>query len=112
MTLREQQSLFIQLKAQFELWVFAQGWELTGKELLRTKLQADANAASGAGISNSLHLLGLAQDYALFKDGMNLTGLEDWRPLGEKWESMHPMARWGGRFGDADHFSLEWGGVK
>lgn len=114
MTLREQQSLFLSLIAQFITWAFANGWELTGKELLRTQLQADANAASGAGIKHSLHLLGLALDMALFKGGINLTTHDDWRPLGEKWKSMHPLARWGGDFAspDSDHFSLEWEGIK
>ena len=114
MTLREQQSLFIRLKAEHELWVFSEGWELTGKELLRTQAQANANAASGAGISHSLHLLGLAQDYGLFKDGVMLTTLDDWRPIGEHWKTMHSLARWGGDFKqpDADHFSLTYGGVE
>jgi hypothetical protein len=27
--------------------------------------------------------------------------------IGEEWERIHPLARWGGRFGDANHFSFE-----
>lgn len=35
-----------------------------------------------------------------------------YKAIGEKWESMHPLARWGGRWGDGNHFSFEWRGVK
>jgi len=34
-----------------------------------------------------------------------------WKLLGETWESMHPLCRWGGRFNDANHLSLEDEGV-
>ena len=32
--------------------------------------------------------------------------------LGAFWERQHPLARWGGRWGDGNHFSLEDAGVK
>lgn len=115
MTLRQQQSLFIRLLGLLIAWTYASGYELTGKELLRTATEAALNASRGTGIAHSLHLLGLAQDYALFKDDVNLTGLEDWRPLGEYWKTLHPLCCWGGDFTtrpDADHFSLTWQGVK
>lgn len=35
-----------------------------------------------------------------------------WKVLGEKWESLHPLCRWGGRFSDANHVSVEHNGVK
>ena len=62
----------------------------------------------------------LAIDLDLFKDGegfemgckVYLTKTEDHRKLGEFWESLHPLCRWGGRFGDGNHYSLEHGGVK
>jgi hypothetical protein len=114
MTLREQQSLFMKLLPRLIDWAYGNGYELTGKELLRTAAQAMANAKSGAGIVHSLHLLGLAIDMALFKDGDLLTDVADFRPLGEYWKTLSPLACWGGDFSkpDADHFSLTWGGVK
>jgi hypothetical protein len=76
---------------------------------------------AGDGIRNSLHELGLAADFNLYnKDGRLLPRLEDYRPLGEYWESLDPDCRWGGRFlaangkpkPDAPHFSIENGGRK
>jgi len=126
MTLRQQQSLFIKLLPRLIDFAYAQGYELTGRELWRTQAQAVSNAATGAGIVNSLHCLGLAIDLMLFKNGvLLLTGdatqsTENYRPLGDYWVSLDPLARWGGNFKDktgapkpdVDHFSLSWGGVE
>jgi hypothetical protein len=27
--------------------------------------------------------------------------------LGEFWEGLHPLCRWGGRFNDGNHYSIE-----
>jgi hypothetical protein len=121
MSLGDKQRLFARLLAELITWAYAQGFELTFGEALRTQAQADANAASGAGISNSLHLKRLAIDLNLFKD--SAPGIDDdiyqkdseaYRPLGEKWESMHTLCRWGGRFSrpDGNHFSVEHEGVR
>jgi hypothetical protein len=51
----------------------------------------------------------------LFKNGVWLTTLNDYKPLGEWWEQQSTSAVtccWGGRFHDADHFSLEHNGVR
>lgn len=37
---------------------------------------------------------------------------EPYRAIGEKWESMHELARWGGAWGDGNHMSFEWQGVR
>ena len=116
MTLSEQQRLFMRLMGEFLVWIFQQpGMEVVGGELQRMQAQADANAASGAGISNSLHIKCLALDLMLFLNGVYKTDTESYRPLGEKWKSMHPLCRWGGDFHtrpDGDHFSMEWQGVR
>jgi hypothetical protein len=31
----------------------------------------------------------------------------DHQRLGEWWEKQHPLARWGGRWGDGNHYSFE-----
>jgi len=56
----------------------------------------------------SCHKLRLAIDLNLFRDGVYLTRTEDHQPLGEFWESLHPLCRWGGRFKTADgnHYSI------
>ena len=112
MTLREQQSLFIKLLPRLIDYAYAMGYELTGGELQRSKAQAEANAASGAGISNSLHLIRLAIDLNLFKDGQFLAETEAHRLLGQFWKTLHPDCRWGGDFTkpDGNHYSLRWEG--
>ena len=52
----------------------------------------------------------LALDLNLFLDGAFLTTTEGHRPLGEFWESIG--GSWGGRFNDANHYSLEHNGVR
>jgi len=64
----------------------------------------------GYGSRNSCHKLRLAMDLNLFKDGKYCTDGEAHKPLGEKWESMG--GSWGGRFQDANHYSLEHDGFK
>jgi len=114
MTLRGQQSFFVLLVGQLIEWAYEQGYELTFGECFRTQEQAEWNAQHGTGISNSLHRIRLAIDLNLFRDGVLLGTVEDFRPLGEQWESMSYLARWGGSWAkpDAGHFSLEWQGVK
>ena len=63
------------------------------------------------GHPNSTHRFRLAVDLNLFKDGKYLASTEDHRPLGEWWEQQHPLAKWGGRFMDGNHYSFEWQGV-
>lgn len=114
MTLREAQSLHVQLFAQLITWAYAQGFALTWGEAVRTQAQAIANAKTGAGIVHSEHLIRLAVDVNLFKDGVWLQHTEDHRPLGEFWKTLHPLCRWGGDFSsrpDGNHYSLIWQGV-
>jgi len=108
-TLREKQSRFTRYVGMLIEWADLQGYELTFGETWRTPEQAALNAAKGIGIKNSLHCDRLAVDFNLFRGG-KLTA--DHRPLGEYWESLAPDCRWGGRFGDPPHFSIEHGGRK
>ena len=115
MTQREAQSLHVKLFAQMILYAYAHGYELTWGQALRTTLEAQANAATGKGISNSLHLIGLAVDVNLFLNGVWLQNTADHAPLGAFWKSLHPLCRWGGDFvsrPDGNHYSIEWNGVK
>lgn len=112
MTLREKQSLFVILVSALIQHAYDKGYELTFGEALRTPEQAAINAKKGVGIKNSLHIIKLAIDLSLFKDGKFLSKSEDHKELGEYWESLHPLCRWGGRFGDGNHYSLEHEGKK
>lgn len=89
-------------------------YSATWGQTLRDPATAMMNAVEGSGIAHSLHLIKLAVDLSIFKDGYLLKTVEDYRPFGEFWESLEPLCCWGGRFAkpDADHFSITFGGVK
>lgn len=111
-TLGQKQRRFTLFVALLIQEAYARGYELTFGEAWRTPEQAKLNAAKKSGISNSLHMDRLAIDLNLFKDGEFLTASEDHRSLGEWWEKLDPLCRWGGRFNDGNHYSLEHEGRK
>ena len=113
-TLRQKQSRFVRLTGQLIKFAYDQGYEMTFAEAYRPLEQAKLMAASGAGISNSLHTVRLAIDLNLFRDGKYLTTTAAHRPLGEYWESLAPDCCWGGRFkrNDGNHYSIEYQGRK
>lgn len=113
MTLGEKQRRFAELIGRLITWCYANGYELTFGEALRTAEQAAINAAKGIGIAKSLHMLKLAMDLNLFIEGVWQTGPEAYRPMGEYWKSLDPLCRWGGDFKmkDAVHFSMEHEGI-
>ena len=106
MTLGQKQELFMRLLPRLIDFAHEQGYALRGGELERKPDVAAANAAKGTGIANSLHRDKLAIDLNLFRNGKWLTRSEDHKPLGEFWEALHPLCRWGGRFGDGNHYSI------
>lgn len=114
LTLRQQRCLFTRLLCEFGSWCFAHGYEIAFGEVKRTQAQAVANAAGGAGISNSLHLDSLACDIDLYIDGVYQVGSSAHAALGAKWKSMHALNRWGGDFAkpDGNHYSSTRGGVR
>jgi hypothetical protein len=60
-------------------------------------------------MSNSLHYEGLAADLVFYSDEWSYkTKTDEYRILGELWESMHPNCHWGGHFNDGNHFSMSW----
>lgn len=111
-TLRGLQSLFVTLIAELILEAQRQGFELTFGEALRSPEEAARLDRAGLGIRSSLHTIKLAIDLNLFQGGVYLSSSASHRPLGEWWEKQHPLCRWGGRFGDGNHYSLEYGGRK
>lgn len=114
MTLGEKQRLFARLIGELLVWAYAHGYEFSFGEAERKPAQAAANASAGTGISNSLHLRRLAVDLNLFVHGVYQTDSRAHLPIGQHWESMHPLCRWGGRFSrpDGNHYSLEHEGVR
>lgn len=114
MTLNQKQAEFTYTMGCFIVWAFENKHQLIGAEWFRPPELAELYAQQGRGIKNSVHRYKLAVDLFLLKNGTVTWNTEDYRVLGEKWESMHPLARWGGRFKnrDAVHFSFEHNGVK
>ena len=110
----ELQRLFVQLVAKLIDYAYQNPhYTLRFGEAYRTPEQAAWNAAHGAGIAHTLHTERLAIDLLLDIDYVWQTSTEAYRPLGEYWKSLHPLARWGGDFvsrPDGNHFSLAYGG--
>ena len=101
MSLRKKQSLFVKLIGELISYAYSKGYELTF---------GDAYAQSGHK-EKSNHYIRLAIDFNLFQDGIFLKQSEAHKPLGEYWESLHPLCRWGGRFADGNHYSMEHKGL-
>lgn len=114
------QKLFTGLKAQLVIYALAQGYELTeaeGSVLPHRDVEVAGKvivARDRVHRHNSLHYSRLAIDFVLFVNNRHIAdgGHPAWKELGEYWESLHPLARWGGYFDDANHFSITFEGVK
>ena len=110
-TLGQKQREFLPMVARLIVFAYANEYELTLGDGYRDPRQHGAvGEKKGYGAANSCHKLRLAIDLNLFRDGKYLTSTEDYRPLGEFWESIG--GTWGGRFADGNHFSLEHDGRK
>ena len=112
LTLGQKQRLFSRLAAKLILKAYALGFEISLGEALRPKAWAKILAEEGRGIKKSLHCEKLAIDLNLFRDGKYLSTARDHLKLGKWWEKQHPLCRWGGRFGDGNHYSLTHSGRK
>ena len=135
MTLLEKQFIFAENVPKLINFIFAQGYTCSLGEALRTNEQAWINAqpkntllatvdkkgnpikiypalVGGTGIAKSVHMLKLAIDLNLFKDSAYITDSESHKIFGEFWKSLHPDFRWGGDWGDGNHYSMEHEGVK
>lgn len=104
-TLRKKQSRFVESVAFLIVFAKLKGYELTFGDAYR-------DPRCGYGHPESLHQIRLAVDFNLFREGVYLTSTEDHRPLGEFWESLGHGHRWGGRFADGNHYSIEHEGRK
>ena len=111
MTLGQKQRQFTRMIADLIVFAYNRGYELTFGDAFRDpRVHGDVGAKKSYSSASSNHKIRLAVDFNLFKDGQYLTGTEDYRELGEFWESLG--GAWGGRFNDGNHFSLEHGGRK
>ena len=115
MSLSKTQQEFTLSIAQLINFAQAIGVKLTFGDAYRdSRLHGARGEKKGYGARNSCHKLRLAVDFNVFINGEFITdgNHEKYIMLGEEWEMMHPLARWGGRFNDANHFSFEYNGFK
>ena len=137
-SLRQKQSRFVRLLMKLIAHIHAAGYEVTLGEAKRTAEQAAWNAlpppskkqvakavaeagypgyadklfdSTSKGSHRSAHIHSLAIDLNLFRNGVYLAKTEDHAPFGAYWETLAPDCRWGGRFQDGNHYSIEHGGV-
>lgn len=121
--LHDKQVVFARLVPELIRKAFEFGYEVVFGEVLRDPRTAALNSKLGKGISNSLHLLSLAVDLKLFKNGIYLTDSEDYKTVGEYWKSLSTpgfVCCWGGDFKnkngdprpDGNHFSIAYLGTK
>lgn len=121
MGLRNLQSKFTHMQSLLVQYAYANGSELTDGDAYRDPRLAKINSGlygliervtgkvewfARRGSKNSLHCIRLARDYNLFRHGRYLSKTEDHRELGRYWESLHPLNRWGGRYGDGNHYEM------
>jgi hypothetical protein len=57
-------------------------------------------------MKDSLHYDKCAGDLNLFQNGKWLKDTKDHAAFGDYWESLHPNCRWGGRYGDGNHYEI------
>jgi hypothetical protein len=107
MSLGETQREFSQLVALLILKAGQWGFGVSLGEAYRSKEEAER-----LGFAKSNHCLRLAIDLHLFIDGVWQEKTEDHAELGEWWEQQDPRCSWGGHFGDGNHYSFEWRGVR
>jgi hypothetical protein len=119
MTLGEKQKLFMRLLPRLIDKAHEMGFEIAGGDLFRDpRVHGAIGVKLGYGHPRSAHKNKLAIDLNLFKDIDSdgdldfLEKTEFHRPLGEWWEKQNELCRWGGRFNDGNHYSLEHEGVK
>lgn len=114
MKLSNKQKLFTRLVVTLLQKAHELGYEVTLGDAYRDpRLFGAIGEEKGYGHKSSCHKLRLAIDLNLFTtDGKYLDKTEDHKQLGEYWESLHELCRWGGRFNDGNHYSLEHEGNK
>jgi hypothetical protein len=105
--LGKKQELFSYHAALLVLKAVEMGYGVRSGDAFRDpRVHGEIGEKVGYGHKNSAHKLKLARDLYLTRHGVYLQNTEDYRELGEWWEKQHPLARWGGRFADGNHFSF------
>jgi len=124
MTLREKQSVFAHNIAKLIEFAYKNGYEITLGEAYRTKSMqllyfmgyklmvfcGSLKLVKTKHLSKTMkskHLIRLAIDINLFKDGKYLTDKESFKPLAEYWKSLDEKNKCGYYWGwDFGHFQM------
>ena len=109
MSLVTEQAAFLLDMCKLIQYATEQGFTLTAGELYRTPEQQEIYVKTNrSSTMNSMHLLRLAVDFNIFKDGKLVGNKATLAPLGAYWESLNPLNSWGGngkKLVDTPHFS-------
>jgi len=105
--LGEKQKLFA-----IHFWRLLRKMERDGYEYTINEIYRSPEEAARRGFTKTLHTKKLAADVNLFLDGRYLRATKHHKSFGEWWEKQHELARWGGRFGDGNHYSFTHGGIR
>lgn len=106
--LRRRQHIFAECLGKWIVWVYSKGWKLTLSEgYIGDSINKPSEDTPHLRTGN--HFNKLAIDVNLFVGDMWLKNGDDpeWAEAGAKWESLNALCRWGGRFQDANHLSVE-----
>lgn len=108
MTLSEEQAAFLLDACKLIQYATQFGWRVTGGELARTPEQQEIYFKTGKSKTmQSNHLRRLAIDLNFLKDGHPVYDKQALQPLGDYWEGLNKLNRWGGNFlnfTDTPHF--------
>ncbi|NAW97859.1 MULTISPECIES: M15 family metallopeptidase [unclassified Vibrio] len=113
MTLGDKQRAFTRMTADLIVFAYEQGYELTFGDAYRDpRVHGQMGEKKSYSSANSNHKERLAIDLNLFVRGEYIINGDHpaYVALGEYWESLG--GSWGGRFDDANHFSIEHNGRK
>ena len=94
MSLRNEQSEFVEAVGKLICYAYSLGYELTFGDTYPGKFKHNLKGQ---------HPKGLAIDLNLFKDGIYLTKTSDHELLGKYWELIG--GTWGGHWEDGNHYS-------
>lgn len=116
-SLRSLQSLLVRCLGDLIRYAYDRGYELTlGEAYVQTprKTRDGAFVEDGVHMQSSLHYTRLAIDLNLFVRGEFITKGDHfaWIDLASYWEALDPACKSGLHFGDANHFSVTFGGRK
>ncbi len=113
MKLSSMQQLFTVNIAKLILYAEEHDYGLTFSDAYRDpRVHGEFGEKKSYSAARSVHKVRLAVDFNLFYAGVFRTETSAHRKLGEYWESLHPLNRWGGRWNDGNHYSMEYQGSK